>query len=395
MRILFASWAWPSHFYPMVPLAWAFQAGGDEVRVAGQPGLVPYVVRTGLPAVAVGHDVDGSDIMRRFMTRPAAQGRPLDMSRDEADGERDETGAPRKRRPLALYERMADAMLPDLLALARAFRPDLIVHEPTTYAAALVAAALGVPNARHLWGVDFQYQARRFEQEVFAPHRERLGVGSFAPQGLVTVDPCPAALQVPTEHTPLPIGYLPFNGSGVMPRWLLDPPERPRVCVTWGTTMGAFTGGRSGVAEVLDALGDADLEVVAAVSARDGEMLGPVPGNVRTVTMLPLHLLLPTCDLMVTQGGSGTVMTAAAAGVPMVVVPQLPDQTLNAQRVAAAGAGVHLPPEAREPSDVRAAVDKALGEPAHTRAAREVGEENRRRPLPAEVAGRLRRMVMA
>ncbi|MFC4533200.1 nucleotide disphospho-sugar-binding domain-containing protein [Sphaerisporangium dianthi] len=393
MRILFASWAWPSHFYPMVPLAWAFQSGGHEVRVAGQPGLVPHIVRTGLPAVAVGHDVDGSDIMRRFMTRPAAQGRPLDMSRDGDD--RDETGAPRKRRPLALYERMADAMLPDLLDLVRAYRPDLIVHEPTTYAAPLAAAALGVPNARHLWGVDFQYQARRFEQEVFAPHLERLGVGSFAPQGVVTVDPCPGALQIPTEHTPLPVGYLPFNGSGVMPRWLLDPPARRRVCVTWGTTMGAFTAGQSGIAEVLDALGDADLEVVAAVSARDREVLGPVPGNVRLATMLPLHMLLPTCDLMVTQGGSGTVMTAAAAGVPMVVVPQLPDQTLNAQRVAAAGSGVHLPPEAREPADVRVAVEKALGEPALYRAARGISEENRRRPLPAEVAGALCRRVTA
>jgi UDP:flavonoid glycosyltransferase YjiC (YdhE family) len=372
----------------MIPLAWAFQAGGHEVRVASQPGLVPLITRTGLPAVSVGHDVDGSDIMRRFMSRSAAQGRPLDLDRQE-------NGAPRKRRPLALYERMADAMLPDLLAVATAWRPDLIVHEPTTYAAPLVAAALDILHVRHLWGVDFQYQARRFELEVFQPHRERLGVDSFTPQGALTVDPCPAALQIRTDRPTLPIGYLPYNGSGAVPRWLLAAPDRARVCVTWGTTMGTFATEETGIGPALEALADLDIEVVAAVSERDRQALGRVPANVRVVEMLPLHLLLPTCDVLVTQGGSGTVLTAADAGIPMVVVPRLPDQTLNAERIAAAGAGAHLPPGSREPADVRGAVLETLGDPDRRRSARAISAENRRRPRPAEVAALLHRTVRA
>ncbi|GHH30934.1 hypothetical protein Srubr_25170 [Streptomyces rubradiris] len=58
MRFLFTTFAWSSHYYPMVPLGWALQAAGHEVRVATTPSLVDAVVTTGLPAVAVGKDID-------------------------------------------------------------------------------------------------------------------------------------------------------------------------------------------------------------------------------------------------------------------------------------------------------------------------------------------------
>src|SRR5688572_28667204 len=58
MRVLFTTWAWPAHYLPMVPLAWALRAAGHEVRMASQPELLPVMRESGLPSTVVGHDVD-------------------------------------------------------------------------------------------------------------------------------------------------------------------------------------------------------------------------------------------------------------------------------------------------------------------------------------------------
>jgi len=58
MKVLFTTWAWPSHFFPMVPLAWALRSAGHEVRVASGPELERTIRDAGLPAVPVGGPVD-------------------------------------------------------------------------------------------------------------------------------------------------------------------------------------------------------------------------------------------------------------------------------------------------------------------------------------------------
>ncbi|MEA2207331.1 MAG: hypothetical protein QOE77_4107, partial [Blastocatellia bacterium] len=54
MRVLVSSWGWRSHFYPLVPLAWALRSAGHEVLVASQPSMTDTIVGAGLPAVALG-----------------------------------------------------------------------------------------------------------------------------------------------------------------------------------------------------------------------------------------------------------------------------------------------------------------------------------------------------
>src|SRR5690242_10742234 len=65
MRVLFTSWAWRSHYFPSVPLGWAFAAAGHEVRMASQPSLERTIVESGLPAVVVGRDPDLRATVRR------------------------------------------------------------------------------------------------------------------------------------------------------------------------------------------------------------------------------------------------------------------------------------------------------------------------------------------
>src|SRR5262245_27414949 len=67
MRVLMTSWAWPSHYLPMVPLGWALRAAGHEVRVASQPALGQVITDSGQVAVATGPDLDHEDVHRRVM----------------------------------------------------------------------------------------------------------------------------------------------------------------------------------------------------------------------------------------------------------------------------------------------------------------------------------------
>jgi len=64
MRVLFTTWAWPSHYQPLVPLAWALRAAGHEVRMTSQPSLMSTMLASGLPATAVGTDIDLASIHR-------------------------------------------------------------------------------------------------------------------------------------------------------------------------------------------------------------------------------------------------------------------------------------------------------------------------------------------
>ncbi|MEU8150822.1 nucleotide disphospho-sugar-binding domain-containing protein [Nonomuraea sp. NPDC048901] len=384
MRVLFTSWAWPTHFYPMVPLAWAFRTAGHDVLVATQPAMTEAVTRAGLPISAVGHSRDvGAAIRdvggpRRPGTRSSG---PADLRHLRSLNSR-------------LYVRLAEEMIPGTLALARAWRPDLVVFEPTTYAGPVAAADLGVPAVRHLWGVDFPYLLREFDDEALAPLRARFDLDPLETTGAITVDVCPERMQVPpSPDVPVTVErlrarYLPYNGAAVMPGWLLTPPGRPRICVTGGTSWIHMTSG-SLTGAIVEAAAKLDVEIVAAVTAEAARDMGPLPGNVRLVDGLALHLLLPSCAAFVSQGGMGSVMTALAYGVPQLVAPQVGDQALNAERLASTGAGRVVLPHEADPDTLRSHLAELLETPGYGEAAATLRAESEAQAAPARVVAEL------
>jgi UDP:flavonoid glycosyltransferase YjiC (YdhE family) len=108
---------------------------------------------------------------------------------------------------------------------------------------------------------------------------------------------------------------------------------------------------------------------------------------------VPLHMLLPTCALVVNQGGAGTVMTAAASGVPQLIAPRLPDQVLNAEQISGRGAGLRL--AGTDPDEVLDAVRRILESPALRCAAAEVGQESAAQPAVGTALEALREAVVA
>ncbi len=335
MRVLFTTWAWSSHFNPMVPLGWALRAAGHEVMVVSHPNFVPTITGSGLPALPAGHPVDVqaemSDAVRRSNWNPQAHnsGTPND---------------PIKRRRgmsvLRIAAASAEAMADDAVSFTRSWQPDCVVFEPTALLGPVLAGALGVPSYRMLWTIDFTSSITVVEDEILGGLAQRLGAPRVNALGDGTLDPCPPRLQTGYDNPRHPMRFVPYNGPAVLPPWLRSRPRRPRVCVTWGATLqGLGMQDQILAARVADALADRDIEVVLAVTPQQRAALPALPANVVHAGPVPLHLLLPSCAAVIHQGGGGTLMTAMAAGVPQFILPLAPDTVLNAQQVVGTGAG--------------------------------------------------------
>lgn len=101
--------------------------------------------------------------------------------------------------------------------------------------------------------------------------------------------------------------------------------------------------------------------------------LAPVPDNARVEQWLAQAAVMPHTDVVVGHGGFGTTMAALAGGVPQVVLPLFAfDQFVNADRVAAAGAGVRLEGGPGAVSALAPAVAGVLGDPSYRKAAQAV-----------------------
>ncbi|GLY85094.1 nucleotide disphospho-sugar-binding domain-containing protein [Actinoallomurus iriomotensis] len=391
MRVLFVLWAYRTHYYHLAPLCWALRAAGHEVRVATQPSLRDVVTAAGGVFVAAGADLDRDELRRRRTEKPFLDELPATPSRDLADD--DWRGGWRAKTLDALngFAIRADDMVDDVIAFGRAWRPDLVVHEATSYAGPLAAAVLGVPSVRVPLGLDSPGLLDEYTPALLASVAGRLGLSSVDTHGTVTVDNTPVSMRLPSSDRRLATRFVPYNGGPeIVSPWLLEPAGGRRVCVTWGTA--AVTRGATLLAgDVAEALSAVDAEIVMLMTEEDIRRIEPAPPGVRLVTSLPLHLLLPSCDAIVNQGGSGSVLTAIDRGVPQLVVPQLPDEVLCGRAYAGTGAGEVL-------TDLRAdllreSVTRLLAEPAYRDAAAKLREEAHGQLSPAALVGELERLV--
>jgi UDP:flavonoid glycosyltransferase YjiC (YdhE family) len=414
MRVLFTTWAWPSHYFPMVPLAWAVRAAGHEVRVASQPELARTILDSGLPAVVVGRDYDVAGVHRKAAVHikagaagarpapPGSAGQPprLSMFGQMAAAVQASRQA-EERRDLSLFGEVAAAMVDDLVEFALAWRPDLVVFDPLTYAAPIAAQLAGVPAVRHLFGPDVTYFTESLEAWLLQPVLERFGLEQVNLQGTMTVDPCPPSLQFSDTVAPVArrrMRYVPYNGLSEIPTWVWRERDRPRICLTWGTSTARLVGEDAFIPAPLLAgcarlAAERGAELVLAVTAAQRGLLPDLPAGVRVAASVPLQALLPTCSALVHQGGAGTTLTGLLSGLPQVVVTQLPDQAVNARNLVAAGAGRAITIDEVEVSTAYEAVRASYDEPGYRAAAARLREEIGQLPAPADLVGDLLDLV--
>lgn len=413
MRVLFTTFAAKSHLNIQVPLAWSLRAAGHDVRVASQPDLVDYIRQSGLPSVPVG--------------APLALSEQMTSDPDDIDFARlaDLTGRLPQRRTYdylhtaltvstAVYQALSsDATTADLVELALAWRPDLVIWDTMTFAGAVAAIASGAAHARLLFGLDLVGHARqtyrghldeRPERIPADPLRRWLGAlldrhnASFderAVLGQWTIDPVPASIALPTDQPRVAVRYVPYNGPATVPAWLARPPERPRVCLTLGQTGRDVLGGdRTDIGQMLAAVADLDVEVVATLDRSQLGGLTAVPNNVRAVDFVPLDALLPTCAAVVNHGGSGSVQTALVHGVPQVVVPDMMwDTEYKAELLQRTGAGLLVRDAEFTPQTLGAAVRRVVTEPSFAAAAATLRHEVLGTPAPSDIVPVLERLT--
>jgi glycosyltransferase len=211
----------------------------------------------------------------------------------------------------------------------------------------------------------------------------------------MSIDPSPPSLRLPVREPWREVRYVPYNGPGVLPAWLRQDTTRTRVCVTWGLSVSRVSQ-RLGPAALnpfrlaIEALSGLDIDVIVTTTPDQLELLGDLPGTVRAVVSLPLHLLLPHCSAIVHQAGDGTALTAAACGVAQLAITRKPDPALTGSRLVAVGVGIHLRYQEleRDPDVgevIRSAAEKLLADSAYTEAALRLREEIERQPAPAEL----------
>jgi len=369
MRVLLTTQPAVGHFHPMVPLARALTAAGHEVLVASSASFLPTVVASGLPAVPVGVDWRGEDLLTAFpdlLPEMSRRGRGLD-AQVWAEIHMFVDGTARQ-------------MATDVLTLGHSWRPDLILRDSFAFGAAIAAEALDIPHA--VAGFATPRPKADWRARLASPLdtiRREQGLPAD-PEGAMldrylTLAFMPPDFRDPEDDVAPTVHFLrptPFDRSGDEgpPAWVDDLPARPTVYVTLGTVFNHFPGAFDPILAALAALGDDDLNLILTVGRdMDPAGFGPLPPNAHLARYIPQTLLFPRCALAVTHAGFNAAMGALDAGLPMVAMPLGSDQPKNARLLERVGVARVIQPPDLAAKTIRAAIHAMLADPRYRAAA--------------------------
>ena len=373
MRLLFSTIALDGHVRPTLPLARALRARGHEIAYATAPSWHGHVAAEGFEPLTAGSE--HAPVRREHLERVNGVLRAL---------------PPLARRPHVFSSLFglghAPRKLPELLAVARSWRPDAIVHDSADLAGPPAAAAQGIPVVHHSFGTMVPLLALEQAADAVAPLWRELRLepapyaGAF--RGLY-VDAVPPSLDGDRPLGPSVRLRPAVAADDAAPPWL-EELGGPLVYVTLGTVFNESTAFRP----LLEALAQVGVPALVTVG-RDGEpaALGALPEHVRVERFVPQGHVLPRCAAVVCHAGSGTVLGALAAGVPLVLLPQGADQFETADRCERAGVAVVLWPGEVSASTVAGALRGVLASAGLRSAARAIAAEIEAMPDADEVAG--------
>ncbi|XVV02184.1 glycosyltransferase [Actinosynnema sp. CA-248983] len=372
MRTLFTCIGGPGHLNPLLPVARTVADRGHEVLWATSGSLQGPVESAGFPFHRLGPAPDDTPRTRTPLLVPDTR-----RSEDEVRE--------------GFARRGTRTRLPLVQALMREWRPDLVVCDEFDFATMLAAEGLGVPHASVLVtaaGVQIRPDVvgeplHEIRAECGLPDDPELTMlGRY-----LRLSPFPPSFRAPaawrfgTEHAVKPA----MPGPAAPRR-----DDRPLVYFTLGTEFALESGDL--FERVLAGL--RDLRVLMTVGRHiDPAEFGPQPEHVRIARYVPQDEVLANCDVVVSHGGSGTVVGALAHGKPMVLTPMGADQPMNADRCTALGVGRSLDPVTATPAEVRATVADVLADPAHRRAAERLRDELAALPGPEHAADLLEGLV--
>ena len=351
MRVLFATTRGAGHFGPLVPFALACGRAGHEVVVAGPPSVAALVARAGL----------------RFHAVPEAPTETVDAAFAPVWARKASVEHVVQHLFAGLHARTA---LPGMLALVANWRPHVVVRETMEFASAVAAIRNDIPQVRVGVHLESRVDSAGILEEIAAP---ALGVIADDLRDSPVLTRAPASLNDPGEPV------LRFRTDA--------PPRRPEplVYVSFGSEAPMSEHFPAVYRRAIDALADLPVTTLVTIGdRRDPAELGPLPPNARVERWVAQQDVMSRAAVMVGHGGSGSTLSALAAGVPQAFVPLFVDGPSNAERVAAAGAGIVADDLAR---DVRHLLD----DPSYTRAAAAIAGEIRTLPATTTAVGVIQR----
>ncbi len=383
MRALFTTNPQSGHWHPLVPYAGALQQAGHEVAFATASTACAALSAVGFRCFPAGADESADEAQARRVRMATLPG----------------TEAAAWAWPTLFAGAWAARRLPDLVAIGQSWTPNVVVREDLEFAGCIAAERLGVPHAT------VQVTAWRpwFRPLIGAPlnHlRDEVGLPPDPDLAMLEryllIVPAPARYfdpDTPLPATAHPARHVAFDRSGdeYLPNWVGDLPDRPVVYATMGTAVNRVAGI---LAAIVDGLRDEPITLIVTTGRdQDPMTFGPQPPHIHLERYIPQSLLFPHCDLVVTHGGSGTVLTTLDYGLPTVIVPVSADQPDNAARCEQLGVAVVIPPNNRTPEAFRTAVREVLANPGYRQNAERLREDMERLPGPKQVGGWLERLA--
>ncbi|MEV0446177.1 activator-dependent family glycosyltransferase [Streptomyces spectabilis] len=410
MRVLFTIIPARSHLNQVVPVAWALQSAGHDVRVASNPEMAEAIVAAGLHAVRLGDEVDLAAMVRAAGTDRRLGDIVQALELDADDHDRRIALRHYLLAPFALHypdepPPGGRALVDELVEFARSWRPDLVLWDGLWFPAPVAARACGAAQGRLLWGLDHVGWARqRFLERLRLPGggpREDLMAAMTRPTlsrlgmefdeelltGQWSIDPTPVGMRLPVGLRYLSMRWVPYNGAAPLPEWLRKPPERTRVCLTLGVSERQFFSDSAPlISALLEAARSSDIEWVATLDRSQLAELGTLPDNVRAVDYVPLNQLLPGCSAIIHHGGSGTFVSAVAHRVPQLVIPKEGGDYANlAKHAVGYGAGIALDRTGLTARDVATALFRLLNEPSFQDGANALHADQLATPTPCDL----------
>ncbi len=378
MRVLVSSPGGIGHATPLVPLAQALAAAGAEIRVACPSPAAERLAEIGLPVRRIGLSAEHAHALclerhPEIRTMPGSE-------------------LPGYVFPRLFGEITAAAQFPELLDIARSWRPSVLVHDAGDLAAPVVAAALDIPNVCHGFGTVIPATTVVAAAERTEPLWTAVGLESRPYGGCfdhLYIDPFPPSLQPDVaDHLGQVIREAPQAAPAApgesLPAAVDDALASgvPLVHVTFGTVHNRTPAFDAAVtaASRLDAV-----VLVTVGPGGDPAAFGEHKSHVHIECFVAQSLVMPHTKVLASHAGSGTVLAAFEHAVPQLCLPQAADQFRNAAAVAASGSGAELT-DGAEPDRIEELLRHLLDDPGVRDAAASIAAEIHAMPSAHEVA---------